>query len=64
MGKCKDCRFSHWNSVDTIACRRYPPTITKADDSQVTSHFPLLNVNMGCGEWKSKRSWYGSMRNT
>lgn len=54
MQKCADCRFSWPIGPDTIACRRYPPTITKAEENTVTSHFPLLSVNMGCGEGKSR----------
>lgn len=59
MEECKNCFYSRPNNVETVACRRYPPTITKVEDGKVTSHFPLLSNNTWCGEWlpQKKPRW-------
>jgi hypothetical protein len=52
---CKDCIYSFPNDEKSINCRRYPPTITRVDGQQVTSHNPLLLDSWWCGEFKRKR---------
>lgn len=51
---CSSCRFSKpiEGSETAVECRRYPPTITSVVHNQITSHWPLLGVANGCGEWR------------
>lgn len=55
MKTCATCKHSRPAGDKVIQCRRYPPTITKAEALTVTSHWPLLVVDQTCGEYASKR---------
>lgn len=57
MTNCGNCFFSRANDDNTVACRRYPPHITRADGTTVTSTFPLLHTLMWCGEHRHKGWW-------
>lgn len=59
--KCIECYYSAPCSETAVACHRYPPTITKAEEGTVTSHSPLVNNNYWCGEWKPLG--YGTVQN-
>ena len=50
---CGTCAYGKENSPGVISCFRYPPTITKAEGTTVTSYFPLLLDTAWCGEWRS-----------
>ena len=52
MQSCDTCKFAFPVSDIAVACRRYPPTITKVDGETVTSHSPLLSRSYWCGEYK------------
>ena len=49
---CGTCHHGASVGPDSIACHRYPPTITKTEGNEVTTYFPLLSKNAWCGEWK------------
>ena len=52
---CGNCFYSRSIGSETaVACRRYPPAITKVEDNTVTSHFPLLSIENWCGEWSKQ----------
>jgi hypothetical protein len=53
MPVCKDCFYSRpIGSEAAVSCQRYPPTIIEVKDLTVKSHFPLVNNESWCGEWK------------
>ena len=51
---CETCRYGFPNNESSLACHRYPPTITKVEDTRVTCFFPLVAKLAWCGEWKRK----------
>lgn len=51
---CGNCRYGITDSPSVIMCKRYPPTITKAEGPNVTTYFPLVLSNNWCGEHKPK----------
>jgi|EndMetStandDraft_4_1072995.scaffolds.fasta_scaffold139601_3 hypothetical protein len=56
MAAVKICNTCHYGMVcgpESIACHRYPPTITKAEENTVTTYFPVLSPEAWCGEWKA-----------
>jgi hypothetical protein len=60
---CGTCFYGRDNSPGVVSCYRYPPTITKAEGTTVTSYFPLLTSDAWCGEWKRKKPGYGRVQN-
>lgn len=49
---CETCLYGVICGPESIACHRYPPTITKAEGNTVTTYFPVLSPEAWCGEWK------------
>lgn len=55
---CKNCIFGELNS-NGVMCHRYPPTIiyeSYDQGGQLSQHFPWLELNDWCGEFKDKWS--------
>ena len=54
---CGTCYHGAECAPGSIACHRYPPTITKIDDEKdmISTHFPVVNSKSWCGEWAAKR---------
>lgn len=59
---CEECYYGSNCGPNTIACHRYPPTITKAEGNEVTTYFPVLNAASWCGEWKPQVPWAKAKR--
>src|SRR5262245_3028413 len=54
-GNCGTCFFSRPTlSVTGVSCCRYPPTITRVDDNNMTTHFPIVALTAWCGEYNPK----------
>lgn len=53
-GTCGTCQHGASINEDGVACHRYPPYITKVDETTVTSNFPLVNVSSWCSEFIKK----------
>lgn len=55
---CIECAYSAKNDENSIACRRFPPHITKVEgkgnQQNISSHFPILANGAWCGEWRPK----------
>lgn len=52
---CENCHFARdISSLTAVECRRFPPTITKAEDLSVTTYFPLTLKSAWCGEWHTR----------
>jgi len=51
---CAHCLYSIPNDKTSVVCRRYPPSITKVENLQITCFFPILAPNHWCGEWKAR----------
>lgn len=58
--KCGTCGYGMYCGPISVACHRYPPTITKAEGNEVTTYFPIMSPDTWCGEYKPGGS--GSIR--
>ena len=66
---CKDCFYHReYGNEEAVDCHRYPPTITKVEESRIVSHFPLISNGTWCGEHRvnepsqNKMLRYGSRK--
>lgn len=50
---CNTCHYGMVCGPESVACHRYPPTITKTEENAVTTYFPVLAPEAWCGEWKA-----------
>jgi hypothetical protein len=51
---CKQCRHSHFHK-DYVDCRRYPPTVVyDIGEQSPVSYFPVVQVDLMCGEFAPK----------
>jgi hypothetical protein len=53
-GACAACRFFKEIDEGGGACRRFPPTVMRADETGVQVQFPITRADMGCGEFAAR----------
>lgn len=49
---CGTCKFC--NGEILPRCHRFPPQFTGKTGTYAQWEFPLVSLNMSCGEWKKK----------
>ena len=51
---CANCKFFRQNQPQQGICTRYPPAVFPSGRDQVSSVWPVVRVDQGCGEFKPK----------
>ena len=52
---CSACIYSKFlNQIQRLICRRYPPSHRVEEHSRVSFHFPVVNDDDLCGEFRPR----------